>query len=175
MQGLVSAIFHDPTQAEQAVLALRRLGVPDQALSIVTRQTEHPEFAGGGGGGMVAEREDALLADATGKGILGGAGVGALFGLAAALIPGMGPFVAAGVLATTLGATGGAIAAGAVIGATSGAIAGALASAGYSERDAAWFGNELERGGLLVAVEPPASMPEREIRDVLVRHGGRIA
>jgi hypothetical protein len=44
--------------------------------------------------------------------LLAGAGVGALFGLAAALIPGAGPFIAAGTLASALGsaAAGGAVA-----------------------------------------------------------------
>jgi hypothetical protein len=116
------------------------------------------------------------VADATGKGLLGGAGIGALFGLAAALIPGVGPFVAAGALATALGATGGAVAAGALVGATSGAIAGALAKAGYPEQEAHWYANELERGGLMVAVDTQGlRLSESEIRDVLVRCGGRIA
>jgi hypothetical protein len=109
------------------------------------------------------------------KGLLGGAGVGVLFGLAAALIPGVGPFVAAGALATSLGATGGAIAAGAIVGAASGAIAGALTTAGYDDREAIFYGSEVEQGRVFLAVnaDHTITVAKDQIRAVLTRHGGR--
>ena len=76
----------------------------------------------------------------------------AAFGLAALLIPGVGPFITAGVLASALGATGGAIASGAIVGGASGALAGAFAKAGYSREEADFYGSTVERGGVLVAV-----------------------
>lgn len=178
MHHRVSAVFANRTQAEQALVELRRMGVADANLSVLTRHFDEPQFAGGGGGPAVIDevRRADDLADATGKGLLGGAGVGALFGLAAALIPGVGPFIAAGSLATLLGATGGAVAAGAIVGATSGAIAGALSRAGYPETEARWYGQEIERGGIMVAIDAHnAPISDAEIRDVLVRFGGRIA
>jgi len=90
------------------------------------------------------------------------------------LIPGVGPFIAAGSLATVLGATGGAVAAGAIVGATSGAVAGALSRAGYDEREATWYGNEVERGGVLVAVDTHGTvLSDIQIREILASHGGR--
>jgi hypothetical protein len=176
MHHRVSAIFSDRTQAELAIEDLRRMGVSDTYLSVISRHVEEPDFLGGGGGAVAEDLRGREVADATGKGLLGGAGVGALFGLAAALIPGVGPFIAAGSLASVLGATGGAVAAGAIVGATSGAVAGALSRAGYEEREANWYGQEVERGGVLVAVDThEAPLSDVQIRDVLVRHGGRIA
>jgi hypothetical protein len=176
MLSRVSAVFTNRAQAEQALMELRRLGVSDAKLSILSPRNMHPELAGGGGGAVTDRVQGNDVAEATGKGLLGGAGIGALFGLAAMLIPGVGPFVAAGALATALGAVGGTVAAGAIVGATSGAIAGALAKAGYNEHEANWYAGELERGAMMVAVDTQGVMiPETEIRDVLVRFGGRIA
>lgn len=172
MHHRISAIFDSRAQAEQALTELRRMGVVDTHLSILSRHED--TGLAGGGGGATAVADD--TAERTGKGMLGGAGVGALFGLAAALIPGVGPFIAAGSLATLLGATGGAIAAGALVGATSGAIAGALTKAGYDEREASFYGNEIERGGVMVAVDTHESLvSELDIRSVLTRFGGRVA
>ena len=70
-----------------------------------------------------------MMAAASPKAPLPALGVGALFGIAAALIPGVGPFITAGtLLATTLGAVGGGAVAGAVVGGTTGLIASALAN-----------------------------------------------
>jgi hypothetical protein len=176
MHHRVSAIFSDRTQAEMAIDDLRRQGITDTQLSVISRHVDESHFLGGGGGAVAEDVRDNRVADATGKGLLGGAGIGALFGLAAAMIPGVGPFIAAGSLASILGATGGAVAAGAIVGATSGAVAGALTRAGYTDTEARWYGDEVERGGVLVAVDThEATMNELAIRDVLVRHGGRIA
>lgn len=176
MHHRVSAIFADRTQAEMAIDDLRQHGILDEQLSVVSPHVEASHFLGGGGGAVAEELRDREVADATGRGLLGGAGIGALFGLAAAMIPGVGPFIAAGSLASILGATGGAVAAGAIVGATSGAVAGALARAGYGEHESRWYAAELERGSMLVAVDThAAALPELTIRDLLVRHGGRIA
>src|SRR3989338_2862272 len=118
MSKRISAIFESHAHAERAITELRGLGIGDEHLSIVS---QHPEHRGGGGGVGVTERTtdkatDKDVATGAGKGLLGGVGVGALFGLAAALIPGVGPFVAAGALASALGAVGGAVAAGAIVG-----------------------------------------------------------
>jgi len=140
-----------------AVQELRGLGVKDTEISYVSRHSTdegHPVAAGAG------------------KGLLTGAGVGALFGLAAVAIPGVGPFITAGWLASALGITGGAAAAGAVVGGTSGALAGALSSAGYVKEEAAYYGEAVERGGILVTVHDKEDYSATEIRDVLRRHGG---
>ena len=110
----VTAVFDDRTQAERAIAELRRRGIPDSEMSIVSRRPDDVDVTGRAADDTTGER--------VGKGALAGAGVGTLFGLAALLIPGVGPFVTAGVLASALGATGGAIASGAIVGGTSGAL-----------------------------------------------------
>jgi len=173
MLNRVTAVFNDRNQAEQAVSALRQMGVNDTHLSIVSRHGENANVTGHGSAADAA----ADTAGDTGKGLLAGAGVGALFGLAAALIPGAGPFIAAGTLASALGsaAAGGAVA-GAIVGGTSGAIAGALTNAGYDEKDAHYYGSEVERGSVLVAVDTDGNAASSDqIRAVLAQYGGRSA
>jgi len=163
----VTAVFDNRTQAEQAVSALRRLGVSDAQLSVVARHD--------GDAAVVSDHADDA-AERTGKGALAGAGVGALFGLAALAIPGVGPFVTAGWLASALGVGAGAVASGAIVGGASGAIAGAFAKAGYDERDATYYGNAVEQGGTVVAVDTTGSASSvDQVRTVLAEYGGRFS
>lgn len=160
----VTAVFDNERQAEQAITALRSVQVPDAHLSVITRRVDDVE---------VPEHKHGDSAPArVAKGAAAGAGIGALFGLAAIAIPGIGPFITAGALASTLGATGGAAAAGAIVGGTSGAIAGALARAGYSRDEATYYGSAIERGAVLVAVDTE-DVSERDVRSVLSQYGGR--
>jgi uncharacterized membrane protein len=160
----VTAVFDDRTQAERAIAELRKSGISDKEMSIVSRRPDDVEVKGDPTADTAGER--------IGKGALAGAGVGTLFGLAALAIPGVGPFITAGVLASALGATGGAVAAGAIVGGTSGALAGAFAKAGYSKEEAEYLGSTVERGGVLVAVESDDVSTER-LRSELVQLGGR--
>ena len=162
----VTAIFDSQREAEQAIEALRRIQVPDAHLSAVTRRVDDVEV-----GEHKHKHGDSAPARVA-KGMVAGAGIGALFGLAAIAIPGVGPFITAGALASTLGATGGAAAAGAIVGGTSGAIAGALVRAGYTHDEAEYYGSAVERGGVLVAVDTE-DVSEREVRSVLSEFGGR--
>lgn len=169
MLNRVTAVFDSQQQAEQAVTALRGMGVADAHLSFVSK---HGDGIATTDGAHAAD----TASDAT-KGLAAGAGVGALFGIAAALIPGVGPFITAGTLLTTaLGAVGGGAVAGAVVGGTTGAIAGALSHAGYDERDAAYYGSEVEQGRVLVAVDTTGSaVSSDQVRSVLAQHGGRFS
>jgi uncharacterized membrane protein len=160
----VTAVFDDRTQAERAITELRRRGIPDAQMSVVSRRPDDVDVTAG--------RTDDKTAERVGKGALAGAGVGTLFGLAALLIPGVGPFITAGVLASALGATGGAIASGAIVGGTSGALAGAFSKAGYSRDEAEFYGSRVESGGVLVAVEADDVSAER-LRSELQQLGGR--
>ena len=166
MLNRVTAVFDSQQQAEQAVSSLRSLGVSDANLSFVTR---HGESDGAGHDGHSA-------GDDAAKGLAAGAGVGALFGIAAALIPGVGPFITAGTLLTSaLGAVGGGAVAGALVGGTTGAIAGALSHAGYDENEANYYGGAVESGGVLVAVDTTGStVSTDQVRSVLAQHGGRF-
>jgi len=162
----VTAIFDDRSQAERAITDLRQYGITDAKLSVVSRRPDDLEVTRG----ETSETSD--TGERVGRGALAGAGIGALFGLAALAIPGVGPFVTAGVLASALGATAGTVAAGAAVGATSGALAGALAKAGYKREEAEFYGPAVERGGVLVAVDADGGA-EDQVRAILTRHGGR--
>jgi hypothetical protein len=165
----VTAVFDNVSQAERAVSELRRRGIPDAQISIVSRRADDVDVTDRGG---VKDRGGDDAGSRVGKGALAGAGVGTLFGLAAALIPGIGPFITAGTLATALGATGGAAAAGAIVGGTSGALAGAFSKAGYSREEAEFYGSSVEKGGVLVAVEADDTSADR-LRSELEQLGGR--
>jgi uncharacterized membrane protein len=164
----VTAIFDSQREAEQAIGALRRIQVPDAHLSVVTRRVDDVEA----GEHQHTHKHGDSAPARVAKGLVAGAGVGALFGLAALAIPGVGPFITAGALASTLGATGGAAAAGAIVGGASGAIGAALVRAGYTHDEAEYYGSAVERGGVLVAVDTE-DVSEREVRSVLSQHGGR--
>lgn len=91
--SIVSAIFASDAEAEQAVAALRRKGFSDDSISVVRRSGDD-QFRNGDG--EIVDADDKFSGSAKGLGF--GAGVGALFGLSALLIPGVGPFIAAGTL-----------------------------------------------------------------------------
>jgi uncharacterized membrane protein len=65
--------------------------------------------------------------------------------VAAGLVPGIGPLVAAGILATT--------AAGAAVGATVGGLVGSLSSLGLSDEDAGLCAAEFDSGSPIVVVK----------------------
>ena len=112
--------------------------------SIVARRVDDRE---------VERRPEASAGERVAKGAITGVGVGTLFGLAAAVIPGIGPFIAAGPLASALGATVGAAATGAIVGGTSGALAGAMARADFSREEIAFYSPMVERGDILLTVD----------------------
>ena len=159
----VTAAFANHAQADSAIAALRQRGVADSHLSIVARRVDDVE---------VDRRPEGTAGERVAKGAITGVGVGTLFGLAASLIPGVGPFVAAGPLAAALGATGGAAAAGAIVGGTSGALAGAMARADFSKDEVAFYGPLVERGDVLLTVNTDDVSTER-LRTELEQLGGR--
>ena len=160
----VTAAFADHAQADFAIAELRRRGVSDSHLSIVAKRVDeievkHPE-------GTAGER--------IAKGAITGVGVGTLFGLAASLIPGVGPFIVAGPLAAALGVAGGSAAAGAIVGGTSGALAGAMARADFSKDEVDFYGPLVERGDVLVTVNTDDVSRDR-LRAELEQLGGYTA
>ena len=161
----MTVLFDDRAHAEAAVNELQTLGVDHAKMSIIARHDNGGMGAGDGhdDGSDVA------------KGTAAGMGVGALFGIAAALIPGVGPFITAGTLLTTaLGAVGGGAVAGAVVGGTTGLIASALAKAGYDEHEANYYGQAVEGGSTLVAIDTNG-LNVSAVQDVLSKYGARTA
>ena len=86
----ITAVFPNASSAEEAVNALRAQGVHNDKLGII----KHNEASAG-----------AAVAAGAAEGLVAGGAIGAAFGLASVLIPGVGPFIAAGFLAPLLGST----------------------------------------------------------------------
>lgn len=160
--NFVSAIFDNNSQAEQAVMELRSVGVDDSAISVVARQDGVNTATDGAG--------EEQTTDVVGKAALG-AGAGALLGIAALAIPGVGPFVAAGVIAEA--AIGGAAITGTAIGAAAGGIAGLLTNHGVDKDHASHYEDRMNHGGIFVSVDAStAGMPAEQLQGILSGAGG---
>jgi len=134
----VVGVFENPTDAEEAINGLKMAGFTPDSISVVAKdrtvQRDLNEVSGNEAG------QGALL------GSLGGGTLGAVLGWmlagGTALIPGVGPVIAAGVFGATVG--------GALIGGTLGGITGALAGAGIPEDEASEYSEHVKSGNSLV-------------------------
>ena len=92
--NIVSGVFNNANDAQDAINWLRSNGVPDTAISILSRREGDYDASGAVRDNLDEDDEAAADAADAGKGALTGVGVGAavgaLFGLAAAAIPGVG-------------------------------------------------------------------------------------
>ena len=167
-QNIISAVFDSHSEAESAVRELRHAGVRDNALSIIA-QHEGRTTTSDGGGHSHDDKGSGVL-----TGALGGAGVGALLGIAALAIPGVGPLAAAGAIAA------GAIPEGAAVGAAAGALTGSLSGLltkhGVSDEDAHYYEGRINSGGVFVSVDTREAGVDPELaREILYRSGGHSA
>jgi len=134
----IVGVFEDPADAENAINDLKVAGFTPDSISVVAKdravQRNLTEASGNEAG------QGALV------GSLGGGTLGAVLGWllagGTALIPGVGPVIAAGVFGATVG--------GALIGGTLGGITGALAGAGVPEEEASEYGEHVKSGNSLV-------------------------
>ena len=162
---VASAVFDTQSEAQRAVDDLRSAGVDSDAISVIARQDGDTTVTDG-------EGEEAAK-DVVGK-AAAGAGVGALLGVAALAIPGVGPFVAAGAIAQA--AIGGAALTGTAVGAAAGGLAGALEDHGVAREDAGYYNDRLNDGGVFVSVDVTrGGRSASEISDMLHRAGGHSA
>jgi hypothetical protein len=155
----ITAVFPTADSCEAAVKDLRAQGVSDDRLGVIKH---HNASAGA-----------AMAAGAT-EGLLAGGAIGAAFGLASVLIPGVGPFIAAGFLAPTLGAIGGAAATGAIVGGSAGLISGALARIGYTDKESAMLAKELEHGQVVLVIDSGAAIDDMAVATIIAQHGGKL-
>lgn len=159
----VVALFPSRSEAERATDELLARGYDAERLGYLDRhRDEHGEIVVDEG--YVADEgyEDSDVVDEATKGAaggaVGGAAVGAGAGLLASagllLVPGLGPFLAAGTLAGTLGAAAVGAAGGGVVGGAAGAIFGATGDDDYSDHEASRFYREgVAQGRALVSVD----------------------
>ena len=165
--NLISAVFDNHSEAEAAARELREAGVPDTALSVIARRQDGT----GGDYGDAETHEIKEKGEGALKGALGGAGVGALLGIAALAIPGVGPLAAAGAIAA--GAIPEAAAIGAGVGALAGGLSGLLTKHGVSDEDARYYEERINTGGVFLSVDASsAGLSPEQARDILYRNGG---
>lgn len=144
MATTLIALYEDMATATDVIDALQAEGYPATNISLITNDAvgeyrqylEHLDLDRGDDD--VTPRE----------GVTAGAILGGLVGLGVAIIPGIGPVLAAGPLAALL--AGGVV--GAATGAATGGIAAALMNLNLSEDEAAEYAEGVRRGGTLVVV-----------------------
>ena len=170
-QTIVSAVFDSHSEAETAVRELRQAGVRDSALSVIAR---HESGGGGGDYGDANTHEAKEKGEGLLKGALAGGGIGAVLGLAALAIPGVGPLAAAGAIAASAVPEAAAIGAGA--GALAGGLSGLLKKHGVSDEDASYYEGRIHEGGVFVSVDTSdAGISSEAAEDILHRSGGHSA
>jgi hypothetical protein len=172
----VTAVFNHHHEAEKAVAALRKSGITDDQFSFVARHDDKIATSGAGTTTEAVHTHGDSTGERAGKGALAGGGTGLLLGLGAAAIPGIGPFITAGAMAEVLGIVGGAAVSGTLVGAATGAVAGAFVKAGYSKEEADYYGEAVEKGSVLVAVDTTHNaITAEQVRSILSEHGGHFA
>jgi uncharacterized membrane protein len=151
MTNTILGIFDDPAAARQAVETLRAGSLKLHDVSIIARATDS----------SAATRNSADVSAAEGATV--GAVWGGLVGLAALLIPGVGPFIAFGALGAAL--------TGAVAGAVVGGISAALIDfSGIPEDEARAYEQQVHIGKTLVAVKA-RDEDALEVRRILATAG----
>ena len=166
--SVISAVFDSDTAARSAIADLRSAGVDDSAISLVTQRRGTTTTANAEGDTVDEEHTNYL------RGIFGGGALGAGLGVAALLIPGVGPLVAAGAIAAS--AVPGAMAVGAAVGAAGGAVNEGLKSHGISDEDAAYYTPHMKSGGILLTIHPEnARVGSQQIHEIIMRNGGHNA
>jgi uncharacterized membrane protein len=169
MTQIVSAVFDNHSEAETAVRELRSAGVRDDALSVIAQRDGKTSTSDGGGNRSGNDDTGGLV-----KGLVGGAGVGALLGIAALAIPGVGPLAAAGAIAASAVPEGAAI--GAAVGAATGGLSGLLTKHGVSDDDAKYYEQRINSGGVFVSIDTrSAGISAETAQDILYRYGGHSA
>jgi uncharacterized membrane protein len=164
---LISASFDNHMEAERAVTELRSAGVQDSAISIIA-QHDGKNTSTDASGTITNEGEHT---PGLATGIIGGAGVGTVLGIAALAIPGVGPLVAAGAIASY--AIPGAALTGAALGAAAGGLTKMLTDHGVSDDDATYYEKRINEGGVFVSVDTAdASISSESVRDILYGAGG---
>jgi uncharacterized membrane protein len=166
IQQYISAVFDSQSDAEQAVSQLRLAGIDDRSISMIAlRDGEHVTTDGAG------DQND-LDGD---KGFLGkaaaGAGIGAVLGIVALTLPGVGPAIAAGAVAS--GALGTAAVTGAAAGLAAGSIASVFSDRGVDDVNAEYYERHMQEGGVFLSVDTSdAPVEASSAQEILYRCGG---
>lgn len=141
-RSVVVGIFDDKRRAQKAIEELRNVGFGDDRLGVAARDQDVKEEVERG----LKGRKGTHAEEGTAIGAAGGAAAGALWGLgvAAGMLPAVGPVIAGGTLMAVLASAG--------LGAAAGGLAGVLVGWGIPEEEARKYEEDLQAGRILVAV-----------------------
>ena len=143
---VITGVFMDDAHAREAVQALRKIGLNEEALGFVTRFKR------------LANKQDVV--EQTALGVAGGGLAGGILGTLGALtaltLPGVGPILTGGILMGILG------------GAVAGGLASALVTLGIPEQEAAFYQRELAEGHPVVIVK--STHDDEQIMALLREH-----
>ncbi|MGA8432603.1 MAG: DUF3341 domain-containing protein [Candidatus Sulfotelmatobacter sp.] len=155
----VFGIYLTRNDAEAAVDALKAVNFTESNISVLLPQEVENQS-------LPTQRTSKAPAAATagaGSGAVVGGTIGWLAGVGALVIPGLGPFLAAGPLVATL--------VGAGVGGAVGGGAGGLIGLGIPEREAKLFEGRLLKGAVLVAVQCSSSEQSAQAKNVMAETG----
>jgi uncharacterized protein (TIGR02271 family) len=151
----IVGMFDHVQEAHEAVADLTGMGLKCEDISVITPRRDAAESEG------EAPAHETRAPQSAGIGAAIGAGAGILASLGLLLIPGAGPFLAAGPIVAVL--------AGAGVGAAAGGIIGGLIGLGIPEEDAAEYAEGIRRGGTVVTAKVNDEQAQ-EATAILERH-----
>ncbi|WP_254510350.1 hypothetical protein [Anatilimnocola floriformis] len=162
MTSYVSAIvgvFESRSDAEAAIREMKTYGVNENDIGMVVRHPSGREYSD-----PPASDQGTKAVEGAAVGAAAGAGVGALWalGIAANVLPVIGPVVSGGILAAVVASAAG--------GAATAGLVGALIGLGIPEDDANFYESELMAGRTIVTVHPAEH--SAEVYDIIHRHNG---
>jgi hypothetical protein len=143
----IVGLFATRMDAQKAIDSLDAMGYDATSVGYLDMRREGELDLDAGSHKAVSEGAKGVAGGAVG-GAAVGAGAGILASAGLALVPGIGPFLAAGTLLGTLGAT----AAGAAGGAVLGGVAGTIFGNATDDEHATYYRDGLKDGGALVTV-----------------------
>lgn len=163
---VVVGVFADRSHAQQAVQDLRNAGFQEDQIGIVARDDNDKSRGASATHKDKGAHKDkgSKIEEGAATGLMAGAGVGALWGLgiAAGMLPAIGPVIAGGILASILAsAAGGAAVAG---------LVGGLIGMGIPEDEASYYEGEFKSGRTIVTVK--ANGRQDQALAIIQRHGG---
>jgi uncharacterized membrane protein len=156
----VFALLLNAEQAGRAVCRFRDAGFTADSISLL-----YPNAVSGTNALSTVNSTKApegAVTGATTLGLLGGVG-GFLIGIGVLVIPGAGPFLAAGPIMVALS--------GAAVGAAVGGIGGGLIGLGVPEYEARAYDEKIRQGKTLVAVHCTDSTQEKPVREIFRQEG----
>lgn len=159
MSRSVICLSSSAEHANQIVEELKMSGFTDDDISVLFPDTRSSrDFVHH----ISTKAPEGTVAGAGTGGMLGGA-VGLLAGIGMLVVPGVGPFVAAGPIMAALG--------GLAIGATVGGIAGALIGLGVPEVEARRYEHKVKDGNILLSVHTEYSDDIKRAKSIFQRRG----